>query len=80
MTNEEMMRITTMWGYPFLYGTDQDGDIDIVHKLVGPRINVEFQEHDGTVNRRIQFGYERVYHRILFQMTGWGMIKERHKS
>jgi hypothetical protein len=44
--------------------------------VIGPRIQYEFDDDSGIVNERIEFGYQRVYHRILFTMTGWGMVKK----
>ena len=75
MTNKEKMRIVQLWGYHFVYLIDQDGDIEEVHKIVGSQLIHDFSECDGTVDRRIDFGYQRVYHRILFNMIGWGMVK-----
>lgn len=76
MTNKEKMRIIQLWGYNFVYRIDQDGDIEEVLKVIGPRIQYEFDDDSGIVNERIEFGYQRVYHRMLFTMTGWGMIKK----
>lgn len=76
MTNKEKMRIIQLWGYNFVYRIDQDGDIEEVLKVIGPRIQYEFDDDSGIVNERIEFGYQRVYHRILFTMTGWGMVKK----
>lgn len=77
MTNKEKMRIVQLWGYHFVYLIDQDGDIEEVHKIVGSQIIYDFNENAGTVDERIEFGYQRVYHRILFNMRGWGMVKRQ---
>lgn len=61
MTNDDKIKVLSMWGYVITAESGADNGIVSLARILGPGIDYGFVKADGDVTQCIQFVYERAY-------------------